>query len=881
MANPYFNASYYLANNLDVLAAGYTVETAESHYLQFGAAEALAGTNTARKPAPWFDIQYYITSNPDLLANGVTVQTAFQHFTQYGINEGRSPSNGINLTTAKLSAYATANPDLVTAFGIVDPAKLTDAEADALANHYYAYGYNETRPAKPAETDVNPGQTFTLTTTQDNITAAASDTVLGLVGTNATFTLGDSIKGAGTLKLTGDIATVNLATASISNVGVVEANIKAAGAPGAAGTVENAGTLNLNSVAFTKAVFEGVTGDEATTANSDTLTVNGANLSTRVVLKDITDVASTVNFVGATGAADVATVEIAGAKETDATAGNANNNVTVNNIETLNVDFTTAANTVRALSADVAKTVNITVGSGANTTLTAAAALTAATKLNIDATGNLTLGATANLANDAAITVTGSGNVNLGTLDTGKTANGNTVNAASFTGKLTVAGSTDTASITAGSGADNLTSAVNTTVIVAGDGNDYVSIGAVDYGAAGAKTVNGGAGRDTLNVTAAANLDAGLMANVTGFEVLDIRNAVDATDFNVDGFGFEEVTIGGALAGASTVSGITNQLLTITANTKGAGTGVVTYALKTNTANDALKVSIAGAFDGKGTTVTTDDANDLTVAGIVTAGIETVTIDSKTDAGNVAGVKNTLTSLNTNANKLVVTGDHALEITGFATNTTIKTIDASASKGLLMGEGVQTVTAVSITGSAFGDTLVIDAKSVGANTINAGKGGDIITLGTNAARDTLILNAGDSQIGYVDTNKDGAYAAGNDAEAFDVITGFLTGTDLVDLGAFNFTGQKASALANQTLAAADIVKLVNGTTASIANFFVDTGVTRGVAVVQNVDASTFGGAANSTVAFIDVDGNGSLEAASDMMIVLSGTAAVSLANFGF
>lgn len=691
--------------------------------------------------------------------------------------------------------------------------------------------------------------------------------------------------GTDTLKVTSDNATVNLAVATISNVENVEVNNKAVAAPGTAGTAEAAGTLNLNSVAYEKAVFEGVTGDEATTANSDTLTVNNANLATRVVLKDITDVASTVNFVGATGAADTATVEVAKATESGGAGANSNNNLTVGNIETLNLVFSTGANAMNVVTAAQAKTVNVTVESGANTTLSGAAALAATTALNINATGNLTLGATANLGADAVITVSGSGNVDLNTLEGDKTVTGGSVNAAALTGKLTVTGHANTASITGGAGADSITSAANTTVVVAGDGNDYVSIGAVDYGAAGAKTVAGGAGRDTVNITASANLDAGLMANVTGFEVLDIRNAVAASNFNVDGLGFEEVTVGGTLPNAATVSGITSELLTITSSTA-AG---ITYALKTATGTtDAIKVSIAGAYSDAGTPADkTDDANDLTVAAITTADIETVTIESKTDAGNVAGVKNTLTQLATNATELVVSGDHVLQITNFdsetgaARNTTIKTIDASASKGLIMSEGVQTTTAVSITGSAYGDTLVIDALSIGANTINAGKGGDVVTLGANGARDTLILNAGDSQIGFADTNKDGAYTAAADAEAFDVITGFVSGEDLVDLGAFGFTGQKQSALANKTLAAADIVKLINGTTTSIDNFFVDTGVTRGVAVVQGVDASTFGGAAGSTVVFIDANGNGTLDAANDMMVVLSGTATVALSDFGF
>jgi hypothetical protein len=744
-----------------------------------------------------------------------------------------------------------------------------------------------------------------LTTGQDNITGTTgNDTILGLVGTGATFTLGDAINGGAgtdTLKLTSDARTVNLATATISGIENVEINLKATGAPGAAGTAGNAATVDLNSLALEKAVIEGVTGDDATTVSSDTLTVNNAHLSTRVVLKDIKDVASTVNFVGASGSADTATVEIAKATETTTTG---NNNLTVANIETLNLAFTTGTNTLNVVSAAQAKTVNVSVASGANTTWAAAAALGNVTALNIDAAGNFTLGETANLGSDAVITVKGSGNVNLDTLEGDKTITGGSVDASQLTGKLTVVGHDNTASITGGSGADTITSAANTTVVVAGDGNDYVSIGAVNYGAPGSKTVSGGAGRDTLNITASANLTAATMANVTGFEVLDIRgsNGTDGSDtgngdYNVDGRGFEEVTIGAALTKAAKVSGITSEALTITANQ----TQAVMYALKNNTSSDTIKVTIAGA-QGAGTDGvlgTSDDKNDLTVARLVTDGIETITIESNTAAGNVAGEKNTITALDAKgATKLVVTGNHALEITGFykdgaytdttdgaytdtTVNDSITTIDASASKGLIMGGGLATTSALSITGSAYADTIVVDAASTNGSTINAGKGGDTITLGANSARDTLILQAGDSQIGYIDANKDGAFASASDKVTFDVVTGFTSGEDLIDLGAFGFTGLKKSGLAGATLTEPNAVKLVNGTTTTIANFFVDTGITRGVAVVTGDFSDIGGNGTNDTLVFIDVNGNGNLDTNADMMVLLVGADALALSDFGF
>jgi hypothetical protein len=390
--------------------------------------------------------------------------------------------------------------------------------------------------------------------------------------------------------------------------------------------------------------------------------------------------------------------------------------------------------------------------------------------------------------------------------------------------------------------------------------------------------------------------DAADLAKITGFEVLDIRgsNGTDGSgtgngDYNVDGRGFEEVTIGAALTKAAKVSGITSEALTITANQ----TQAVMYALKNNTSSDTIKVTIAGA-QGAGTDGvlgTSDDKNDLTVARLVTDGIETITIESNTAAGNVAGEKNTITALDAKgATKLVVTGNHALEITGFykdgaytgtTVNNSITTIDASASKGLIMGGGLATTSALSITGSAYADTIVVNAASTNGSTINAGKGGDTITLGANSARDTLILQAGDSQIGYIDANKDGAFAIASDKVTFDVVTGFTSGEDLIDLGAFGFTGLKKSGLAGATLTEPNAVKLVNGTTTTIANFFVDTGITRGVAVVTGDFSDIGGNGTNDTLVFIDVNGNGNLDTNADMMVLLVGAGALALSDFGF
>src|SRR5690554_5489926 len=100
MANPYFNAKYYLTNNPDVFAAGInTAEGAWNHYVTYGARKALEGADS-RQPAAWFDAEYYLVNNSDLAIAGLTPGQLFEHFTTYGIGEGRAPSADVKLTEA-------------------------------------------------------------------------------------------------------------------------------------------------------------------------------------------------------------------------------------------------------------------------------------------------------------------------------------------------------------------------------------------------------------------------------------------------------------------------------------------------------------------------------------------------------------------------------------------------------------------------------------------------------------------------------------------------------------------------------------------------------------------------------------------------------------
>src|SRR5690554_601211 len=125
MANPYFNAEYYLERNPDVAAVvGDDAAAAEAHYLAHGATEG-------RKPAQWFDASYYQSTYSDLAS--LSDDQLFAHFAAHGITELRSPIAGVELTAEAFQSYIDANEDLVEALGIENPEDLTDADVAVLA----------------------------------------------------------------------------------------------------------------------------------------------------------------------------------------------------------------------------------------------------------------------------------------------------------------------------------------------------------------------------------------------------------------------------------------------------------------------------------------------------------------------------------------------------------------------------------------------------------------------------------------------------------------------------------------------------------------------------------------------------------------------------
>lgn len=509
MANPYFNATFYLQSNPDLLAAGVTVATAWDHYVNFGANEAYVAGGFTRAPNDWFDARFYLESNPDLITAGVTPDTALDHFAKFGAAELRSPNAQIAqnpVTDASLLAYVNANADVAAFAGVTVPATtLTAAEQAAVVGQFYAYGIDEARPAAPTQftpTPINPdpGQTFTFTTAAgETITGTAgNDTFNGIVGTaDTTFQTGDTADGGAgvdTLNLVVSSAAPALpAGATVKNIEVVNLNVSSFAAGSTLLTsnayvgveqlwqINNSATAaNFQNVAVGSGVTAGFRSTGTTAGSTVAATVNGTtatqNVGSAALDGVLTGSALTFGTVGA-----MTTVNVAGSVVTSGGA----------NALTLTTDTVTT---------------KVNVGLTSNTTLTIVEG-TAGTTQSIDlsgSTGNLTL----NVGK-------GAGFSGLKALDGGAGNDRLTVDFDDNADKLAVNGGAGNDTITVAATVANGATIGNEGKITLGEGKDTVKLAAV---------------ADITNISAATVDATTLVQNI--ITVTDFSTAEDVLDMS-------------------------------------------------------------------------------------------------------------------------------------------------------------------------------------------------------------------------------------------------------------------------------------------------------------------------------------------------------------
>ncbi|MFM2043657.1 MAG: hypothetical protein RLY86_2233 [Pseudomonadota bacterium] len=803
-ASPYFNVAVYRSSNPDLEAAGLTTDAQLTrHFYEFGNREPRNFLN-----ANVFDPVTYAARNPDLATAGITEPGALAaHFRDFGISEGRAASGRFDPAT-----YAAANTDLARA-GIT-----TDA---ALRTHYYTFGQFEGRPGTLAAQSFElttttstvaegSGLQFTVvanyaTTTDRSFTytiagdtnngtveaatsadfAVASGTVVIPAGaTSIAFTVTPTVDASvealegfrvrlldsntlvqvatrtaiitdnsqnqpQTLSLTtsgdalvggGGNDTVNGVVAGNNESGTtLQAGDVVNGGAGTdtlaisvSGSAANAGT---SATAFTLTGVERVlVSNFQTNTTQVTNDPNGVTWSNRfdMSLADsgLTTVglsASSANgdtrFIGLTklvnaemsnGSADLSLAFSAGASGTaDAIAlraSNASGTFTADAIETINLTSATAANTLTVNGAQL-------------------------TRINVDGSAALTL--------TQAATVT-------------------TVNAATFTGALTMTAGAAVAYSVAG-----------------GAGNDVITVTTSNL--TSADTITGGTGNDTLKIDAP--VSTANATNVSGFEV------IEATTNNAAAYDLSALTgkntvtrlVASAAAAADQIT-FSNVTAAVT-NIDVTGTEGVIATLATNTAADATTVTFNGVTVTGQTTL-----NDYETLTVVAGG------SAASNTGNF-----TATSLTT----LNVQGSRDLTLGTMQTGTEkITSINASTMTGALIMSNNLGTSASTIQGGSANDTLIGGSA---ADSIVGNAGNDSIQGA--AGNDTIVGGAG------VDTITGGAgtdsLSGGEGNDIFVVTTSAeligLTNVETIDGGAGTDTLQFAAG--SFTVAAADLLGL--------------------------------------------------------------------------
>jgi Ca2+-binding RTX toxin-like protein len=478
MADPFFDAAYYLAKNPDVVAAGFTLATAEQHYLRYGAAESVDAP--LRAPNAWFDAKAYLAAYPDLVAAGVTAATALYHYATYGIYEDRSPAGNVNPIDFTYFLYAANNPDLESAFGITDANHLTIVQQHALLAHYLSYGIDEHRPGVASP---NPASFFyaaPVISQPSPLNIAVDGSAVNLTYSGGdlddTFTSTDANLPGTTLKGFGGSDTLNVTWLSFGHSAVLTLdsveNIAVTMAPGSSGSLQTLGSPALHSVsvALNGLDFSVVSG------KVDAFTLQGSGTATAIQQSGLSGTADTMHL----------------------TTGNA-----ATNIFTANGD----------------ETYQITTGAGSSLSLHANA---------VD--GN-TLSVIANgggAAQSSSITLFSGGSAALQTA---------TLDASGVAGNQTLAVDASLAgvntTITGGSGNDTLTGVSNashTTTLYGNAGNDILRA------SAGQDLMTGGPGNDIFRFGTGTGAPISLVAGVEAVDTIFDLASGDTIEFTATGF---------------------------------------------------------------------------------------------------------------------------------------------------------------------------------------------------------------------------------------------------------------------------------------------------------------------------------------------------------
>jgi hypothetical protein len=279
-------------------------------------------------------------------------------------------------------------------------------------------------------------------------------------------------------------------------------------------------------------------------------------------------------------------------------------------------------------------------------------------------------------------------------------------------------------------------------------------------------SIDGGAGKDTLNIYTDGTTNASIPANATikNIETVNIFNTGAAAAGLTDASKYAGVT---ALWQTGNAANVTNLAATTTAGFHG-----LTGAVGVAAADAAATATIALDKANEGSTLNVTSSGSGTLATVVVGGTVVDTNADKTVGNinlNITGGKDVQT--------VVVNSAVATNVATTANGKAVTTIDASASTGAITYADSETTVANIKTGSG-NDTVTLvaatvkdDANTTADETVNA-------TVNTGAGNDKITVNASGTGIVTV--------VAGDGNDTVNVI-GRSSGALNVDLGAGNDT----------------------------------------------------------------------------------------------
>ena len=871
-------------DQVESIYVGYFGRAGDPSGTNYWVGQRNAGTTTLSQLAASFAVQPEATSKYPYLANpNIANPTEFINQVYQNLFNRAADAAGLAYWTAQLTA-ASGNPTAIGNFILnvisgatgtdstfitnkVDVAKdfttkATNANTAWTAtvqsqsiNEIIATTTDASVVTQKAATDTfiasAPGPALDLTVNTDTLASGATNASFnGALFFNApsgtffqTLTTGDNLTATGTgASMT---AVLNTAATAVTTTGI--ARMELANAFGAAALTGLGtgitGVTTLSNVASTTAglLTVGATGGGGLKTALTTMNVTGSAV--------VGATSALIAAAALTGTADALAINVTGAFGTAAAP--------------LQMAFGTdgTAGTVAAVQNSY-ETVNLST--------------TAVTGVNLGGVGAAQSTTTLNITGAGLTTVHGGATDNFSKLTT--------INASTQTGGVTITGDT-----TAGTGL-----LLNTTNVLTsfkgGTGVDSLDISnftAAQVQAFTATNLDGGLGRDTLILGAAAAQTTTAL-NATGFEIISLAGATSGTyDISKLGTGVDSIAFASATAATAalvvtnatngfTVTGTggflnTNPTLNITGPTGAADALTMTLA-DIAAATEAFGATTFAGYETITATVSAGTgANGYTFAAIAatpTAGSVTTFNLIDNDAANAV----TLVATNVGTGSLIITGTGTAGIaaTGVITASVINASGLNTA-GLTTATGLNmtaaAAAAVIITGSNGVDTIL---GSAAADTISVGTGNDFVT--GNELGDTINVGTGTDRIIMVNNTDTSAGVIASGAALLaatgtDIVTGMGTGdsVSLAGVGLLDLANGAITVSTTFATATADLVTIVTGSYATGTGVF-----TAGVASTTNNDylVQYNGGATTTTVntvVLVDVVGTVTATSAAEII----------------